>query len=138
MATTFTAYFTDRDVTDLKPLTDQPTTIGFIAGDGGAVTQATDRTTTVVLNKQSGAITTQATSLAAGAEVEFTVTNSTVAINDVVVLSVRSGQTATTSFAYVSAVAAGSFKITLSNLAAATADTGAMIINFVVLKGAVT
>lgn len=108
--------------------------IGYATGSGGAVTQATSRTTGVTLNKTSGAITTNNTSLAAGAEAEFTVTDSSVAVGDVVVVAARSGQTAGTSFPYVSGVAAGSFKITLSNLHATTADTGAMIINFVVIK----
>lgn len=111
--------------------------IGYATGAGGTGTQATNRTTAVTMSPAgclSGTITTNNTSLAAGAEAEFQVNNSSVAIGDVVVIAIRSGQTATTSFAYVSAVAAGSFKITLSNLAAATADTGAMIINFVVLK----
>jgi hypothetical protein len=36
--------------------------------------------------------------------------------------------------AYVTAVAAGSFQITLKNGHASTADTGAAIINFAVIK----
>lgn len=104
------------------------------AGSGGTVTQLTSRTTGVTLNKISGAITTNATSLAAGAEASFVVTNSTVAIGDVVLVTARSGQTASTSIPFVTAVANGSFTITLSNFNAATADTGAMIINFVVIK----
>lgn len=108
--------------------------IGYATGAGGSVTQATSRSTGVTLNKISGAITTNNTSLAAGAEAQFTVTNSTVAIGDVILLSTRSGQTSNTSVAFVTAVAAGSFQITLSNLNATTADTGAMVINFIVLK----
>lgn len=108
--------------------------IGYSTGAGGTVTQLTSRSTGVTLNKISGAITTNATSLAAGAEATFVVTNSTVAVGDVILLSPRSGQTANTSVAFISAVAAGSFSITLSNLNASTADTGAMIINFIVLK----
>lgn len=107
--------------------------IGYGTGAGGAVTQATNRSTGVTVNKSSGAITTDTTSLAAGAEATFTVTNSAVAIGDVVALSSRSGAAATT-VAYVSAVAAGSFDITISNLHASTAETGAIIINFAVVK----
>lgn len=108
--------------------------IGYAAGAGAAVTQLTNRTTGVTINAITGAITTNNASLAAGAEAAFTVTNSSVAIGDVVVLSARSGQTAATSIPFVTAVAAGSFQITLSNFNAATADTGAMIINFAVIK----
>lgn len=108
--------------------------IGYATGAGSTVTQITNRSTGVTINAISGAITTDNTSLAAAAEATFTVTNSSVAIGDVVVLSARSGQTAATSVPIVSAVAAGSFDITLTNLSAATADTGAMIINFAVIK----
>lgn len=108
--------------------------IGYSTGAGGTVTQITNRSTGVTLNKVCGAITTDATSLAAGAEATFTVTNSTCAVGDVPVVAARSGQTAATSIPYVSAVAAGSFDITLSNLNGSTADTGAMIINFVIVK----
>lgn len=111
--------------------------IGYATGAGGAVTQLTNRSTgvTVVPNPSiCGAITTNNTSLAAGAEATFTVTNSAVAVGDVVVVCARSGQTAATSIPFVTTVAAGSFNITLSNFNASTADTGAMIINYLVLK----
>lgn len=108
--------------------------LGYNAGAGATITQQTNRTTGVTINTICGTIVTNATSLAAAAEAEFTVTNSKVAITDVVILAAQGGQTAGTSFAYVSAVASGSFKITLSNLHAATADTGAMTINFAVIK----
>ena len=108
--------------------------IGYATGAGAAVTQITSRATGVTINAISGTITTDTTSLAAAAEAVFTVTNSSVAIGDVIVLSARSGQTAGTSVPIVTAVAAGSFDITLTNLHASTADTGAMIINFAVIK----
>lgn len=99
------------------------------------VTQATDRSTGVTINYPSGQITTDATSLAAGAEATFTVTNSLVTATSVPVIAAASGQTAGTSVPIVSAVAAGSFDITLTNLHASTADTGAMVINFIVFQG---
>lgn len=108
--------------------------IGYTTGAGGAVSQATDRSTGVTLSKLCGTITGQATSLAAGAEAIFTVTNTTVAIRDTILLSVVSGPTANTSVFSVSAVAAGSFDIKIHNLHASTADTGAPIINFAVIK----
>ena len=108
--------------------------IGYATGAGGAVTQTTDRSTGVTLDTVTGAITTDSTSLAAGAEATFTVTNSTVAVGDTVIVSLRSGATANTSIPVVSAVAAGSFNIRLTNLSAGTADTGASIINFAVIK----
>lgn len=110
-------------------------TLGYEAGSGASVTQATDRTTGVTINKPSGKITTQATSLAAQTSVAFTVTNSSVAISDVIILSIRSGPTGLKTIATVTTVAAGSFQINLFNTDAATADTAAAIINFAVIKG---
>lgn len=108
--------------------------LGYATGAGAAVTQITNRSTGVTINAVCGAITGDATSLAAGAEAIFTVTNSAVAIGDVVAISVRSGPTANTSIFSVSAVAAGSFNIKITNRHASTADTGAPIINFAVIK----
>lgn len=105
-------------------------------GPGGAVTQATDRTTGVTLNKLCGAITTNNASLAAEAAAEFTVTNSAVAATDVVILSQKSGSNGGNTDVLVSAVAAGSFniKVANNNASGGTAETGAIIVNFAVIK----
>jgi hypothetical protein len=110
--------------------------IGYATGAGGVATQETSRTNGVTLNTLSGAITTNNTSLAAEASAAFTVTNSTVAIGDVVVLSMRSGANGGNTAVSVSAVAAGSFDIRVSNnnAASGTAETGAIIINYAVIK----
>lgn len=110
--------------------------VGYLTGTGGTVTQITNRATGVTINKLCGAITTDATSLAAEASAVFTVTNSTVAIGDVVVASIRSGSIALNTDVIVSAVAAGSFNLTVvnNNVAAGIAETGAIIINFAVIK----
>jgi hypothetical protein len=102
---------------------------------GGAVTQATSRSTGVTLNAPAGQITMNSASLAAGAEAKFTVTNSYVTATSVPVIALASGQTADTSIVAVTAVADGSFQITVTNLNAATADTGAGVINFIVFNG---
>lgn len=110
--------------------------IGYATGAGGAVTQATNRATGVTINKLTGTITTNNASLAAEASAVFVVTNSTVAIGDVVVVSQQSGAVALNTQVEVSAVAAGSFSITVinNNVAAGTAETGAILINFAVIK----
>lgn len=112
------------------------TGIGYATGAGGAVTQATSRTTGVTLSKLSGAITTNNASLAAEATADFVVTNTLVAIGDVVVVSVRSGSNGGGTIVSVTAVAAGSFTIRVhnGNVAAGTAETGAIVINFAVIK----
>ena len=107
-------------------------------GIGGAVTQATSRTTGVTLSTLTGAITTHTASLAAGASATFTVTNTTVAATDVIVTSVRSGATNRETRVTITTVAAGSFDITVMNNHASTAETGAIIINFAVVKAVAT
>lgn len=103
---------------------------------GGSVTQITNRATGVTLNTLCGAITTDATSLAAEASAVFTVTNSKVTAGDVVVACIASGTVALNTDVVVSNVATGSFKLTVinNNVAAGTAETGAIVINFVVIK----
>jgi hypothetical protein len=110
--------------------------LGYTAGSGGAVTQLTNRTTGVTVNKPTGQITTNNASLAAEAAAEFTVTNSQVAIGDVVVVSIQSGTNGGNTAVFVSVTAAGSFniKVANNNAAAGTAETGAIIINFAVIK----
>lgn len=110
--------------------------VGYATGSGGAVTQATNRTTGVTLDKISGTITTNNASLAAEAAAEFTVTNSTVAIGDVPVVAQQSGSNGGNTDVFVSTVAAGSFKIKVANnnAAAGTAETGAILINFAIVK----
>lgn len=113
--------------------------IGYAAGAGGAVTQSTNRTTGVTLNTICGTITTDNASLAAEGSADFIVTNSTVAITDCVVLSIQSGENSGGTILSVQDVAAGSFTIRVhnGNVAAGTAETGAIKINFAVIKAVV-
>lgn len=112
--------------------------VGYTTGAGGAVTQATNRTTGVTLNTLTGAITTNNASLAAETAAAFTVTNSTVAVTDTVVVSIRSGSNGGNTTVIVNTVAAGSFNIQVANQNAAggAAETGAIIINYAIIKGA--
>lgn len=109
--------------------------IGYFSG-GSTVTQATNRTTAVTINALTGTITTNNASLAAEATAVFTVTNSQVAIGDVVVASIQSGSNGGGTIAFVQSTAAGSFVLAVqnNNVAAGTAETGAILINFVVIK----
>lgn len=112
---------------------------GFKKGTGGAVTQITSRSTGVTLNHLCGTITTDSSSLAAAAEATFAVVNNKVGANDVVICCVQSGgTTAGSTIAVVSAVAEGSFAITITNLHASTADIAALVINFAVIKSYVS
>mgnify|MGYP006988338109 CR=1 FL=1 len=106
-------------------------TMGFGTGSGGAVTQATSRTTGVTLNKSSGAITLVS---AAGSTSwqSFTVTNSLVAATDVVLVSQKSGTDLYE--VHVTAVGAGSFRISFKTTAGTTTEQP--VFNFVVIKAA--
>lgn len=110
--------------------------IGYAKGTGGTVTQATNRTTGVTINKLSGAITTNTASLAAEGTADFVVTNSMCSIGDVPNVAVRSGSNGGGTIVSVIGVAEGSFTIRVhnGNVAAGTAETGAIVINFAILK----
>ena len=99
--------------------------IGYVSG--GAVTQATSKSTGVTLNQPCGQVTTHNASLAGGAEVSFTVTCEKGAATDVVAVCVQSGASTGTYIASVSAVAAGSFDVTLSNVGSTAGE--ALVLN---------
>jgi hypothetical protein len=103
--------------------------IGYATGAGGAVTQGTSRTTGVTLNTVSGAITLFS---AAGTTSwqSFTVTNSTVAATDVVIVNQKSGTDLYE--IHVTAVAAGSFRISYKTTAGTTTEQP--VFNFAVIK----
>jgi len=109
--------------------------IGYTSGLGGAVTQETSKSTTVVLNKPCGQITMHDAELAAGAEVSFTVTNSEVAASDVVLVNHSSAGTGGSYLVQANTIAAGSFKITVSNVSAG-ALSQAIVLTFAVIKAA--
>lgn len=106
--------------------------VGYAPGAGGAVTQATSKTTGVTLNKACGQITLNAAALAADATVSFPLTNSMIAAGDVLILNHVSGGTLG---AYVlnAAAAAGSATIHVRNISAASLSE-AIVIGFAVVK----
>lgn len=104
-------------------------------GAGGAVTQATSKSTGVTLNKIAGQITMNNAALAAGAEVAFTLTNSKIGANDIPLVAVASGGTSASYGAVITAVAAGSCEITVTNLSAGSLSE-ALVLNFAIFKGA--
>ena len=108
---------------------------GYTTGAGSTVTQTTNRATAVTINALSGQITTDSTSLAAEASAKFTVNNTYVDATDVVVVNF-SGAVGLNTDVVVSDVATDSFELTVvnNNAAAGTAETGAIVINFAVIK----
>lgn len=104
--------------------------LGYTTGAGGAVTQITSRTTGVTLNKLSGAITLVSAAGSATAA-SFTVTNSTVAATDTIIVNEKSGTDLYEIF--VTNVAAGSFKVTFFTTGGTTTEQP--VSNFSVIKG---
>ncbi len=88
---------TSLAVTGLLTSSSPTAGIGYATGAGGAQTQATDKSTTVVSNTITTAITLNAASLAASTTVSFTFTNSAIAATDTVIVT---HQSAGTSAAY--------------------------------------
>jgi hypothetical protein len=109
---------------------------GYIAGDGGMVTQATSKSTAVTLNKKCGQITMNAASLAADTVVTFVLTNSTIAATDLLVLNHDAGGTAG-SYLLNAQCAAGSVSINVRNVTAG-ALAEAIVIGFAVIKASIT
>ena len=103
--------------------------LGYATGSGGTVTQITSRTTGVTLNKTNGAI--ELISAAGTTSWQtFTVTNSTVAATDTVIVSQKSGTDL--NMIHVTAVAAGSFNISFATTGGTTTEQP--VFNFAVIK----
>jgi len=107
--------------------------VGYNTGAGSTVTQATSKSTGVTINKICGQITMSGAALAAAAEVIFTVTNSTIASTDVVIVNHASGGTAGSYFVGISSVASGSFGIVVTNVSAGSLSQ-AIVLNFAIIK----
>ena len=116
-------------------VTDQ---LGYATAAQGTVTQATDKSTGVTLNKSAGRITMNNAALAGSTAVSFILTNNVISANDVIIVNISSNTTGSALgayTAYVSYMAAGSALITLRNLTASTSYSEAVIINFAILHG---
>lgn len=107
--------------------------VGYATGAGGTVTQLTSKSTGVTINTPCGSIVTHNASLASGATVSFTVTNSAVAQEDMVIVKRRSGGGALSYFPDVDSIANGSFVVYLQNITGG-ALAEAVTLNFAVIK----
>jgi hypothetical protein len=108
-------------------------TLGYQTGVGGSVVQLTDKTTTVTLDKPCGSIQLASQSIAAGAEVSFTLLNSYITDRDVVAVSIRSNASAGTYVAQCDLVDNGQCRISLSNISSGPIDQQ-VVLNFVIIK----
>jgi len=108
--------------------------VGYAAGAGGAVAQASSKSTAVALNASVGQVTMNAASLAPGAIVSFTLNNSAIAAGDLLVLNHVAGGTPG-AYTLNGQCAAGAATINVRN-AAAGALAEAIVVAFAVIKGA--
>lgn len=109
------------------------TTLGYKSGTGGTVTQSSSKTTGVTLNKINGEIVMNGAELVDDATAAFTLTNSTIAATDVVIVNVASVGTAGAYQVTVGAVAAGSCSISVLNVSGGPLSE-AIKLNFAVIK----
>ena len=100
---------------------------------GGVVTQATNKSTGVQLDRRCGQITMNNASLAATTSVAFVLTNSHIDSDDLVVVNIGSGATTNSYAVTVELVSEGSCRIQLRNVTAG-ALAEAVVLNFGVIK----
>jgi len=106
--------------------------VGYAAGSGGVVTQATSKATSVTLNKSNGQITLNAAALAADTTVSFALNNTLIEAGDVLVLNHISGGTLG-SYLLNASSAAGSANIYVRNITVGSLSE-AIVIAYAVIK----
>ena len=122
--------FTDQDIIGSQYiLSDEQ--LGYTVAAQGAVTQATSKSTAVTLNKSAGKITLNNEALGATTNVTFTLNNSFISTNDVLILNVYGG-TAGSYNVWVSGLAVGSATITVRNITGGSLSE-AIAINFALI-----
>lgn len=107
--------------------------IGYATGAGGSVIQGTSKATGVTLSKATGTITLHNAALAADAIVSFTLTNTAIAANDLLVINHISGGT-TGAYTFNAACGAGSAVISVANRSAGSLSESP-VLQFALIKG---
>lgn len=110
--------------------------LGYSTGAGGTVTQITNKSTGVTLNKVTGLITMNAAALAADTTVSFTLTDSTIAANDMVLCAQESGGTAS-AYHCTAVAAAGSATMRVRNVTPGSLSE-AVVLKFMVFKSIIS
>lgn len=112
-------------------------TVGYSTGAGGTVSQTGNKSTGVTLNKPSGEITMQATALNAATTVQFTLTNSTIAARDLLVMNIVGGVATGAAYNLDATCSAGSAVISVRNITAGSLSE-AIVLRYVVIRGSTT
>ena len=110
--------------------------IGYGTGAGGVVTQLTSKSTSVTLNKPTGTIIMNSSSLAGGANVTFILNNSLISLVDGLLCTLYANSLSSQgAYRVTNAVANGVAYITLTNQGGTTYSDN-VYINFSLKKGA--
>lgn len=126
--------FTDQDIIGSQYVLSGEQ-LGYTTDAQGTVTQATSKSTAVTLNKSAGQITMNNASLASVTNVTFTLNNSFISANDILILNVGSGATAGAYNCWVSGLSAGAATITLRNISGGSLSE-AVVVNFALIHNA--
>lgn len=124
---------------DKNFLIDGGGSLGYGTGSGAQVTQTINKGNTVVLNKSCGQIITNSASIAAGGYAYFTLSNSLITANDIVLVELSAANgVSDPSYYEISSfyVTAGSVRIKMKNVSGG-ALAEALAINFALIKGAI-
>ena len=124
--------YTDQDIIGSQYiLSDEQ--LGYTVAAQGTVTQATDKSTAVTLNKSAGRITMNGASLATATNATFTLNNSFISSNDIVILTISGGQATAGSYnVFANALGAGTVSISLRNISGGSLSE-AVVINFAII-----
>lgn len=107
--------------------------IGYTTGAGGTVTQLTNKSTGVEINKPTGQITMNNAALGAATVVTFTLTNSFISATDNVVITPNFAGGPYEAWVY--SVGAGQCSVAVRN-ASGGSLSDAVVLNFAVINGA--
>ncbi|CAB5222494.1 hypothetical protein UFOVP370_10 [uncultured Caudovirales phage] len=123
--------YTDQDIVGAQYiLSDEQ--FGYTAAAQGTVTQATSKSTAVTLNKAAGQITMNNAALAGATNVTFTLNNSLISANDIVILNIAADATAGSYNCWVSGLSVGSVSITVRNISGGSLSE-AVVLNFALI-----
>lgn len=122
--------FTDQDIIGSQYILSGEQ-LGYTTDAQGTVTQATSKATAVTLNKSAGQITLNGAALGATTNVTFTLNNSFISPNDVLVLNIYGGTSGSYNV-WVSGLSAGAATITVRNITGGSLSE-APVINFALI-----
>jgi hypothetical protein len=127
--------FNDDTIQTTSAARNGSTSLGYTGtGTGGTVTQLTDKSTGVTLDKLCGQITTSNASLGHGTSVSFVLTNNKISPQDVVIVNIASGATTNSYIVTVEQVNNGSCRIQIRNIQSSGSLSEAIVLNFAVIK----